>query len=118
MSEKKGTLVAQGLLRSFGRVASRMSVEKQDALDARIAPYELPIFAAAENGKNDFQDIDIDACFPDLKGPLVVEVGIGNGEHVFFHAQHYPDKRHIGAEVYKNGLLNLVVQMEEVAEAG
>ena len=111
--DKKGTLVPEGLLRSFGRMASRMNSADQEALDKRLAAYEMPVPAVAKSGKNEPQPIDLEAAFPALKGPLVVEIGIGNGEHVLFHAQHHPDKRHIGAEVYRNGLKHLITQMEE-----
>jgi tRNA (guanine-N7-)-methyltransferase len=94
MNKTRPTLTADGHTRSFGRVANRMTVAEQAALDARLAPHSVDVAAP----------IDLAAVFPDHTGPLLVEVGMGKGEQIVQRARQTPQGRFIGCEVYRNGL--------------
>lgn len=101
----KDKRVAEGHLRSFGRIKSRMSIEAMDKLDERLAPYEL----AVENEKADLTNVG--------DKPLILEIGIGNGGLVFHRAKHEQDKHFIGVEVFRNGLKTLVNSLEQEEQA-
>lgn len=86
-------------LRSYGRIASRMSVAEQNALDAELAPYII-------DPKN------LETAF-DVLGPLTVEIGVGKGEQIVEHAKQNPDKRYIASEVFKNGLARMLREIKQ-----
>lgn len=94
MSENK-RLVKDGSTRSFGRVASRMSVDAQAKLEERIKPHLFDPKALPKAGK------------------IVLEIGMGNGMLLFERAKSDPDTLHLGIEVYKNGLRSLVSKCEK-----
>ncbi len=62
-----------------------------------------PCYGIAKNGKQ----INLAALF-DGSNPIVLEVGFGNGEHIFHLAQTQEDKNFIGVEVYQPGIINLL----------
>lgn len=86
-------------LRSFGRIASRMTVAEQNALDAALAPHII-------NPKK------LDAAFA-VSGPLTVELGVGKGEQIVEHAKRNPQNRYIACEVFKNGLQKMLREIEQ-----
>jgi tRNA (guanine-N7-)-methyltransferase len=94
--KKKPSLTAEGHNRSFGRLASRMSVAAQKEVDERLAPF------AVIPQKDEM--LDVAALFAGHKGPLLVELGMGKGEQISARAVANPDNRYIGCEVYRNGL--------------
>ncbi len=90
----------QGWLRSFGRTASRMSIEEQQALDKRLLPYTLVAPLVAHEAFTQ-------------KGALTVELGVGKGEQILHRAETHPEDRFIACEVFKNGLRSLVSKIEK-----
>jgi tRNA (guanine-N7-)-methyltransferase len=52
--------------------------------------------------------IDLDALFGGVPERLWIEVGIGAGEHLAWHAAQNPDARLIGAEFFLNGVASAV----------
>lgn len=47
---------------------------------------------------------------------ICLEVGFGNGEHIAGQALHHPDCGYIGAEVFKNGVANLLTLITGIKE--
>ena len=93
---KKPSLTAEGHNRSFGRLASRMSIAEQKAIDERLSPYAVMEKAG--------DSIVLEEVFPTQTGPLLVELGMGKGEQISARAIANPNHRYIGCEVYRNGL--------------
>lgn len=98
---KHNPLLAENQLRSFGRLAARMSAEAQNALDARLDPLlfrpEKPI------------DLGV---YPN-NGPLVVELGAGMGDQILARAKASPESRFLACEVYRNGLRDMAQYVED-----
>lgn len=100
----KDFFVQPGRQRSFGRMASRMSVAEQDKLEQRLHAVGLEIM----HGR-----IDGAAAFIPAAQKRVVEVGIGNGLQLFERAQANPQHGFVGVEVYKNGLRSVLGKIEQ-----
>ncbi|MBA44172.1 MAG: tRNA (guanosine(46)-N7)-methyltransferase TrmB [Magnetococcales bacterium] len=86
-------------LRSYGRIASRMSVAEQKALDAELAPYII-------------DPKKLETSF-EVSGPLTVEIGVGKGEQIVEHAKRNPNNRYIASEVFKNGLQKMLREIQQ-----
>ena len=99
MADKKNRHQTSEELRSYGRIASRMSVAEQAALDAALEPYII-----------DPQNLE--TAF-DVSGPLTVEIGVGKGEQIIEHAKQNPENRYIASEVFKNGLARMRREIEQ-----
>lgn len=48
--------------------------------------------------------IDPDEWFPDKKGPLIIEIGFGMGDHLVELAKAIPDRSLLGIEVHRPGI--------------
>jgi len=73
-----------------GRLATRMSLAEQAALQAALQPYLLtPDFLATA-------------------APVEVELGMGNGMALYERAKADPSTRFVGSEIYLNGLQTLL----------
>ena len=107
MPEEKAMFVPKGRQRSFGRTSSRLSQEELKKLDDRIAPFAMHV--------TDNIPINLEELFPNhtSNSKLIVELGIGNGLLLANRATHHHENRHIGVEVYKNGLQTLVIETEK-----
>ena len=86
-------------LRSYGRIASRMSVAEQKALDEELAPHII-------------DPAKLETAF-DVSGPLTVEIGVGKGEQIVEHAKRNPQNRYIASEVFKNGLQKMLREIQQ-----
>lgn len=96
--KKSKLLTPIGMQRSYGRTASRMSIEQQEKLESRIVVYALR--------DGDFSNFD----------KVELEIGMGNGLAMLERAKANPNRLYIGNEVYKNGLRTLVFRLENNAE--
>lgn len=92
---RKPSLVKDGELRSFGRVAARMSPAELAELDELLAAYTL------------------DESVFDSQRPIHLEIGAGNGAQIFERAKADPEGAYIACEVFKNGLLKLLRQIHK-----
>lgn len=65
---------------------------------------------------------ETDLTSPDLFGipvkEICLEIGFGNGEHIAGQSLAHPSTGFIGAEVFKNGVANLLSLMTGIKEAG
>jgi len=98
---KPNPLLADNQLRSFGRLAARMSPEAQEALEQKLAPLLL----AAD------KPVDL-SIFPQ-QGRLFVELGAGMGDQILVRAKQNPADRFIACEVYRNGLRDMAAGAEQ-----
>ena len=57
------------------------------------------------------QNTDPRFVFAEQKQKYCLEIGFGDGEHLAVLSQRFPDCGFIGAEVYKNGVANLLTLM-------
>lgn len=101
MRHKPNPLLAENQLRSFGRLAARMSAEAQEALEGRLNPL---LFRA---------DAPIDLSRYPQQGALVVELGAGMGDQILARAKANPDSRFLACEVYRNGLRDMAQFAED-----
>ena len=89
----------KGFLRTFGRTASRMTLEEQEALEEVLAPFKLDVTALKTIAEGSQK--------------VIVELGVGKGEQILARAEKNPQHMYIACEVFKNGLRSLVGQVTE-----
>lgn len=51
-----------------------------------------------------------------LKGECVLEIGFGDGQHLFGQAKKHPDDIYVGVEVFQNGVANLLTLISGIKE--
>ena len=61
-------------------------------------------------------DFDRDKMFGEPKREVCLEIGFGDGQHLFGQAQKNPQNGYIGVEVFKNGVANLMTLISGVKE--
>lgn len=64
-------------------------------------------------GKDDF---DREKMFGSLKKEICLEIGFGDGQHIFGQAKNNPNNGYIGVEVFKNGVANLLSLISGIKE--
>lgn len=105
MSQKTYTpdqaILKHGRNRSFGRVASRLTVAEQHALDEKLKPYCIEL--AEKDGAVVPGQFDAKSLWPKAQR-VVVEIGLGKGEWFTARATEHADWAFVGCEVFKNGL--------------
>ncbi|TXL14763.1 tRNA (guanosine(46)-N7)-methyltransferase TrmB [Methylococcaceae bacterium HT4] len=88
-------------IKSFIRRIGRMTTAQRYALDTLWGKYCL--------------DHELVCDFAEIfgrRGPVILEIGFGNGESLAKTALENPDKDYIGIEVHKPGVGNLLAQLE------
>lgn len=56
---------------------------------------------------------NLDALFQsNIQNPLTLEIGFGTGDSLFEQAKAYPHQQYIGIEVYRTGILGLLLKLE------
>lgn len=61
-------------------------------------------------------DFNRDTMFGEPKKEICLEIGFGDGQHLFGQAQKNPQNGYIGVEVFKNGVANLMTLISGVKE--
>jgi len=90
-------------IRSFVRRTGRLTASQQRARD------ELwPRFGADFSGEL----LPLDTLFPTSSGPLVVEIGFGNGKSLVELAAQHPEHRFLGIEVHDPGIGHCMLTAE------
>jgi len=97
----KENIVKEGTLRSFGRLANRMSKQEQYNLEKTLNKHSITV-EQARTLKDDNPDTE-----------FLIEVGCGKGEQIIHRAKNNPDKQYIACEVFKNSLAKIAKQIEE-----
>ena len=92
-------------LQVFGRRRGRPLRPGQKALVTELLP-RLAINLPASGC------LDIAALFGTARSPIWLEIGFGGGEHLAQLAGQYPQIGFIGCEVFENGIVKLLAQIE------
>lgn len=61
-------------------------------------------------------DFDKDKMFGARKREICLEIGFGDGQHIYGQAKNNPDVGYVGVEVFKNGVANLLSLISGVKE--
>ena len=61
-------------------------------------------------------DFDKDNMFGAKKREICLEIGFGDGQHIYGQAKNNPDVGYVGVEVFKNGVANLLSLISGVKE--
>jgi len=93
--------IKKDTVRSFGRIANRMSKNEQEQLDIALDKYSITIDTAKVLKKE----------FPDKE--ILLEIGCGKGEQIIERAKNNPKKMFIACEVFKNSLAKIARAIEE-----
>ena len=57
--------------------------------------------------------LDPDVLFGAARRPIWLEIGFGGGEHLVQQAERHPTAGFIGCEVFENGIVKLLAQIEQ-----
>jgi tRNA (guanine-N7-)-methyltransferase len=95
----KHNIVKSGTLRSFGRLANRMSKAEQQQLDKMLDKYCISLTQASE--------------LKNLDQKVLIEVGCGKGDQIIERAKQNPEQLFIACEVFKNALGKIAKQIEK-----
>ena len=90
-------------MRSFVLRGGRLTVGQKRALDTWWPEYGI------EEGED---RLDLPALFGST-GPVIVEIGFGNGEATWQMAKSQPQENFLGIEVHRPGVGRLLLKMEE-----
>lgn len=90
-------------IRSFVRRPGRLTPAQKRALEELLPRYQVPADCA-----------DLRTMFED-GGPLVVEIGCGNGQALVWMAGNELDKHFVGIEVHEPGVGRLLLSLESDA---
>jgi len=93
--------IKKDTVRSFGRLANRMSKEEQQELDKALDKYSISL-DQAKKIKDVFKNKEI-----------IIEIGCGKGEQIIQRAINNPDKIFIACEVFKNSLAKIANAIEQ-----
>lgn len=99
------------LLPSYGRRKSRaLAVSKSKLLQDSLSKYLISI---PETGGQESEVRNLVSLFSPFKPhSIVLEIGFGGGEHLIDQAERNPNTGFIGAEVFENGVANLIKNIE------
>ena len=89
----------------FGRRRSRALRPGQKTLFAGLLP-RLAVTIPASGG------LDPRVLFGAVNRPMWLEIGFGAGEHLAWQAEQHPEVGFIGCEVFENGIVKLLAQIE------
>lgn len=82
----------------FGRKFNKFSIAKKAFLDQSLVSYAID------------QQTNLQQLFT-LYNKVILEIGFGNGDFLYSIANKYPHNLYIGAEVFVNGVYNLLKQL-------
>ena len=92
-------------IRSFVRRAGRLTTSQQRALDEDWPDYGLDY---------DGSEWNLDTLF-ERSGPVVLEIGFGNGETLVEQAAQHPDRNFLGIEVHEPGVGHCLIKAREAS---
>jgi len=61
-------------------------------------------------------DFDKDKMFGESKKEICLEIGFGDGQHLFGQAEKNPQNGYVGVEVFQNGVANLLTLISGIKE--
>lgn len=92
----------------FGRRKGRVVRKAKAFLLAEMLPQ---IKIAGDNGF-----IPAEQVFGEAKKEVCLEIGFGDGQHLFGQASRHPDNGYVGVEVFQNGVANLLTLISGIKE--
>lgn len=93
----------------FGRRKGRVVRKAKSFLLEQM----LPQLRVSESG-----DFCAEKMFNELKKELCLEIGFGDGQHLFGQAKKNPQNGYIGVEVFQNGVANLLTLISDIHDGG
>jgi len=91
----------------FGRRKGRIVRKAKTFLLEKM----LPQLKVAETS-----DFDKEKMFGEPKAEICLEIGFGDGQHIFGQAKNNPQNGYIGVEVFQNGVANLLTLISGIKE--
>lgn len=91
----------------FGRRKGRVVRKAKTFLLENLLP-QLRVSSA--------EDFAVERLFGKAKKEICLEIGFGDGQHLFGQAKNNPDNGYIGVEVFQNGVANLLTLMSGISE--
>ncbi len=91
----------------FGRRKGRVVRKAKTFLLENMLP-QLRVSTAA--------DFAVEKLFGESKQELCLEIGFGDGQHLFGQAVRHPENGYVGVEVFQNGVANLLSLMSGIHE--
>ncbi len=91
----------------FGRRKGRVVRKAKTFLLEKMLP-QMKVSAAA--------DFVAEKMFGSVKKELCLEIGFGDGQHLFGQASNHPENGYLGVEVFQNGVANLLTLISGVKE--
>ncbi|MBP5699066.1 MAG: tRNA (guanosine(46)-N7)-methyltransferase TrmB, partial [Alphaproteobacteria bacterium] len=62
------------------------------------------------------KDFNKETLFEKPKKEICLDIGFGDGQHIFGQAQNHPDNGYVGVEVFQNGVANLLTLISGVRD--
>lgn len=62
------------------------------------------------------EDFDVTKMFGNSKKEVCLEIGFGDGQHIFGQAKNNPENGYVGVEVFQNGVANLLTLISGIKE--
>ena len=62
------------------------------------------------------KDFNAESMFNETKQKICLEIGFGDGQHIFGQAKNNPNNGYVGVEVFQNGVANLLSLISGVKE--
>lgn len=91
----------------FGRRKGRVVRKAKSFLLENMLP-QLRILEA--------EDFNREQMFGGLKKEICLEIGFGDGQHIYGQAKNNPDVGYVGVEVFQNGVANLLSLISKIRE--
>ena len=91
----------------FGRRKGRVVRKAKSFLLENMLP-QLRIFEA--------KDFNKEQMFAEPKKEICLEIGFGDGQHIYGQAKNNPDVGYVGVEVFQNGVANLLSLISKIRE--
>lgn len=95
----KPNIIKNSALRSFGRLANRMSKQQQVDIEKMLDKYSISL----EDAK----------ALSEINDNVLIEVGCGKGEQIIQRALQNPSQLFIACEVFKNSLEKIAKEIEK-----
>lgn len=91
----------------FGRRKGRVVRKAKTFLLEKMLP-QLKVVEA--------KDFDREKMFGESKAEICLEIGFGDGQHIYGQAKNNPQNGYVGVEVFQNGVANLMTLISGIKE--
>lgn len=91
----------------FGRRKGRVVRKAKQFLLEKMLP-QMRVTSAA--------DFDVEKLFGGAKKEICLEIGFGDGQHLYGQAKNNPQNGYVGVEVFQNGVANLLTLISGIKD--